>query len=115
MEHWNPDLELPPYENRCRVLVMDTLKKRRDVARVLLVFDLLSGKIDSPNLLTQIGLSVPSYQTRGHEFLFVEFHRTNYGVFEPINAAVRGFNEFAGLFDFNLTRDVFINRITAVT
>ena len=55
---WNPDLELPPYENRCRVLVMDTLKKRRDVARVLLVFDLLSGKIDSPNLLTQIGLSV---------------------------------------------------------
>ena len=94
---------------------MDTLKKRRDVARVLLVFDLLSGKIDSPNLLTQIGLSVPSYQTRGREFLFVEFHRTNYGVFEPINAAVRGFNEFAGLFDFNLTRDVFINRITAVT
>ena len=112
---WNPDLELPPYENRCRVLVLDTLNKMKDVARALLVFDLLSGKIDSPNLLTQIGLSVPSYQTRGREFLFVEFHRTNYGVFEPINAAVRGFNEFAGHFDFNLTRDVFINRIRAVT
>jgi hypothetical protein len=37
---------------------MDTLKKRRDVARVLLVFDLLSGKIDSPKLLSQIKLSV---------------------------------------------------------
>jgi hypothetical protein len=32
----------------CWMLMMDTLKKRRDVARVLLVFDLLSGKIDSP-------------------------------------------------------------------
>jgi hypothetical protein len=50
---------IPPYENRCRVLVMYTLKKRRDVARVLLVFDLLSGKIDSPKLLSQINLSVP--------------------------------------------------------
>jgi hypothetical protein len=55
---WNVNLDLPPYENRCRVLVMDTLKKRRDVARVLLVFDLLSGKIDSPKLLLQINLSV---------------------------------------------------------
>jgi hypothetical protein len=78
---WNVNLDLPPYENRCRVLVMDTLKKRRDVARVQLVFDLLSGKIDSPKLLSQINLSVPSYQTRGREFLFVEFHRTNYGIY----------------------------------
>jgi hypothetical protein len=83
---WNVNLDLPPYENHCRVLVMDTLKKRRDVARVLFVFDLLSGKIDS-----QINLSVPSYQTRGREFLFVEFHRTNNGIYEPINTAVRGF------------------------
>jgi hypothetical protein len=84
---WNVNLDLPPYENRCRILVMDTLKKRRDVARVLLVFDLLSGKIGSPKLLSQINLSVPSYQTRGREFLFVEFHRTNCGIYEPINAA----------------------------
>jgi hypothetical protein len=66
---WNVNIDLPSYEDRCRVLVMDTLKKRRDVARVLLVFDLLSGKIDSPKLLSQINLSVPSYQTRGREFL----------------------------------------------
>jgi hypothetical protein len=60
----NVNIDLPPYEDCCRVLVMDTLKKRRDVARVLLVFDLLSVKIDSPKLLSQINLSVPSYRTR---------------------------------------------------
>jgi hypothetical protein len=97
------NIDLPPYEDRCRVLVMNTLKKRRDVTRVLLVFDLLSGKIDS-------------LIRRGREFLFVEFHRTNYGTYEPINAAVRGFfNEFAGLFDFNTTRDSFLNRIKSVS
>jgi hypothetical protein len=41
---------------------MDT-KKRRDVTRVLLVFDLLSGTIYSPNLLSQISLIVLFYQT----------------------------------------------------
>jgi hypothetical protein len=55
---WNVNLDLLPYENRCRVLVMDTLKKRRDVARVLLVFDLLSGKIDSPKLLSHLTKNV---------------------------------------------------------
>jgi hypothetical protein len=94
---------------------MDTLKKRRDVIRVLSVFDLLFGSIDSPKLLSQINLSVPSYQTRGREFLFVEFHRTIYGIYESVNAAVRGFNEFAGLFDFNITRDTFLNCIKWVS
>jgi hypothetical protein len=102
---WNVNIDLSPYENRCRVLVLDTPKKRRDVARVLLVFDLLSGKIVSPKLLSQINLSVPSYQTRGREFLFVEFHRTNYGIYEPINAAVEGFNEIDGLFDLNIGKE----------
>jgi hypothetical protein len=105
------NIDLSPYENRCKVLAMDTLKKRRDVARVLLIFDLLSGKIDSSYLLSQICLSVPSYLTRSREMLHVEFHRTNNGVFEPINAAIKGFNEHADLFEFGLTRNIFLNRL----
>ena len=31
-----------------------------------------------------------------------------------MNYGVRGINEFAGLYDFNLTRDMFSNRIKAV-
>jgi hypothetical protein len=82
---------------------------------LVLVFDLLSGKIDLPKLFSQINLSVPSYQTQGREFLFVEFHRTNYGIYEPINAAMRGFSEFADLFDFNITRDTFLTSIKSVS
>jgi hypothetical protein len=38
------------------------------------------------------------------EFLRISFHRTNYGVHEPMYAAMREFNEVISLFDFILTR-----------
>jgi hypothetical protein len=68
---WNVNTDLPPYENRCRVLVMDTLKKRRDIARVLLGFDLLSGKIDSPKRLSQLNLSVGTFRSNPGSGIFV--------------------------------------------
>jgi hypothetical protein len=47
----------------------------------------------------------------GSEFLRIGFHRTNYGVHEPMSAAMRDFNEVIGLFDFILTRYQFMNRL----
>jgi hypothetical protein len=32
------------------------------------------------------------YHTRTSNFLRVDFHRTNYGVYEPLNGVVRGIN-----------------------
>jgi hypothetical protein len=87
----NRKIDRPPYENRGRVLVIVTLKKKRDAARVLLILDLMSGKINSSFLLSQIGLSVPSNQTRNRVMLHVKFHETIYGVCEPINAVIKSF------------------------
>jgi hypothetical protein len=78
------------------------------VARILLVFDVLSNKITSSHLLSDVCLRVPFYPTRRNEFLHVDNHRTNYGTFEPINAAVSCFNEIAGFFDFNMSRIQFL-------
>jgi hypothetical protein len=63
----------------------------------MFIFDILSGTVNSSNLLSRI--NAPWYHTRTGDFLRVDFHRTNYGVHDPLNGAVRGFNEFAGLFD----------------
>jgi hypothetical protein len=52
--------------------------------------------------------------TLAGDFLRVDFHRTNYGVHEPLNGAVRSFNEFAGLFDLHLSRDQFFNHLRSV-
>jgi hypothetical protein len=43
--------------------------------------------------------------------LRVDFHRTNYGVHEPLNGAVRSINEFTGLFDRHLSRNQIFYRL----
>jgi hypothetical protein len=74
-------------------------------------FDVLSGRVISPNLLSVLDLITPRYPTRGAKFLRIDFHRTNYGLYEPMAGAMRQFNEVIGLFDFGLTRDQFSNRL----
>jgi hypothetical protein len=77
----------------------------------MFIFDVLSGRVNSPGLLSVLNLIAPRYSTRGTEFLRIDFHRTNYGVHEQMSSAMRHFNEVIGLFDFGLTRDQFLNRL----
>jgi hypothetical protein len=42
------------------LLSLETLEKRRDIARILFVIDIISGRVSSPPLLAEIGLRVPS-------------------------------------------------------
>jgi hypothetical protein len=97
--------DLPPYEDRCALLLLDTLIKRRSIACVMFIFDVL--RVNSPNLLSLLDLITPRYPTRGTEFLRIDFHRINYGLHEPMSGAMRQFNEVIGLLDFDLTRDQF--------
>jgi hypothetical protein len=61
---WDTSRDLPPYTSRCLLLSLDTLKMRRDIAKILFVYDILSGRVSSPPLLTEVGFRVPSYPTR---------------------------------------------------
>jgi hypothetical protein len=108
---WNTTRDLPSYADRCMLLELDTLSKRREMARVLLVFDVISGRIVSSRLLSGVGLRVLSYNTRQHDFFQTSSHRTNYGTFEPINAALHSFNRVASHFDFDISRSQFVDRI----
>jgi hypothetical protein len=61
-------------------------------------FDILSGRMNSPNFLYALDLKTPRYWTpRGSEFLRIGFHCSSYGLHEPISAAMREFNEVIGL------------------
>jgi hypothetical protein len=77
----------------------------------MFIFDVLSERVNSPNLLSVIDLITPRYPTRGTEFLRIDFHRTKYGIHEPMSNAMRQFNEVLGVFDFGLTWDQFLNRL----
>jgi hypothetical protein len=49
---WTDMHDLPPYEDRCILLYLDTLWKRRSIACVMFIFDVLSGRVNSSNLLS---------------------------------------------------------------
>jgi hypothetical protein len=70
------------------------------------ICDVLSGRMNSSNLLSALDLN-----TQGSEFLRIGFHCKNYGVQVPMFAALRESNEVFGLFDFILTRNQFMNRL----
>lgn len=99
------------YDLRLNNLKLQSLADRRKVASALFVADLFSGRTDAPNLLQRINMNVNSYSAvlRNRKFLAVDYHRTNYGKFEPINRMLNEFNEVAELFDFHTSRDVFTN------
>jgi hypothetical protein len=90
------------------------VSRRRSDASVIFVFYVLSGRVGLPILLSLVNVIALRYRTRGGDFLRINFHRTNYGVHEPLNDAVRHFNEVAGLFDFHLSRNQFCNRLRSV-
>jgi hypothetical protein len=48
---WTDNFDLPPYEHRCALLRLDTLVKRRSIACIMFIFDILGGEMNSPNLL----------------------------------------------------------------
>jgi hypothetical protein len=105
------DMHDLPHMDRCALLHLDTLAKRRSIACVMFIFDVLSGRVNSPNLLFVLNLIAPRHPTRAIEFLRINFHRTNYGIHETMLSAMRQFNEVIGLFGFGLTRDQFLNRL----
>jgi hypothetical protein len=107
---WTDIYDLRPYEHRCALLRLYTLVKRRSIACVMFIFDILSDRINSPNLLSALDLKNPQNQTRGSKFLRIGFHRMNFGVV-PMSAAIREFNEVFGLIDFILTRYQFMIRL----
>jgi hypothetical protein len=65
-----------------------TMYPRHDIARILFVFDIFSGRVSSPPFLAENHLRVSSYSTRRPDFFHIDYHRTNYGAFEPITAAL---------------------------
>jgi hypothetical protein len=63
----------------CSIFLLETLVERRAKACIMFTFDILSARVNSSNLLSSLNTT---------DILRVDFHRTNYGVHEPLNDAV---------------------------
>lgn len=112
--NWTDPWRLPPYVQRCTLINMDLLSTRRMFAAASFVYDILMYKVKSEIILEQLQLNVYSRNSRHRTLINQPFHRSNYGQNEPISHMIRIFNKFNLHFDFNISRDVFLNLIKNV-
>lgn len=100
------------YEQLCQKHRLLPLETRRQIASIMLCFDLMTGKTDCPELLSQLNFHCPMRIFRNNEFFRTSRHATNYAQSSSFNIMCKNFNDISHLFDFNLSRDVFKNLIT---
>jgi hypothetical protein len=67
---WTNIFNLPPHEHRYTLLRLDTLVNRRSITCIMLIFDIQSGRMSSPNFLSAFDLNFPRYRTRDSELLW---------------------------------------------
>lgn len=108
---WTNPFVLPPYEDRLKLLSLQTLETRRINAQVVFAMDCMLGRINSPEIVSFFSVTVPARSLREHSFFHVPFHRTNYGMSEPITSMSRASNHVFHVLDFNLTRSELKNRL----
>lgn len=108
---WNDPVQLPPYEQRCALIRLQPLASRRVMLQRLFVFDIIQSNIDCSSLLEHVRLHAPVRQVRNRQLLWIPGHRTDYGQFNPLDFCCRLLNDVCDVFDFNVSKLVFKNRI----
>ena len=109
---WSNRFNLPSYVCRLKLINLLQLSDRRKISCCLFVYDILSGRIDSDFLVTRFKKRPAVYDLRHPRLLHEELHTTNYGLNEPINRCCMVFNQFQDLYDSNVSRALYRERLT---
>lgn len=97
---WRDPINLPPYLDRCLLLDLDSLERRRTIQQATFVAKLLNGEVDCPEILAQLDFRVPQRWLRNSSLLQIRYHRTAYGYHAPLTAMIRAFLEVESVFEF---------------
>lgn len=108
---WNDPVNLPPYEDRCQLLGLETLEHRRTISQAVFAAKVLIGDIDSPGILAEFEIYAPERVLRSRSFLHLGPRAANYSLHDPIRFMSGRFNEFYEFFDFNCAAETFRHRI----
>lgn len=98
---------LAPYIDRCEKFDFDTLARRRVNSIVLFMHSILSGKIKSDSLRSQINLFDGRISLRNPEFIRVKKCKTDHSQYSSFNNACFMFNHAALFIEPSLPSDEF--------
>lgn len=107
---WRDPVNLPPYPERCRLLNLDTLERRRRLAQATTAAKIINNELNVPGLLSLIDFRT-SRRTRNNSAFHHRFHRTSFGFNEPFSAMMRTFASVEEEFEFNEPVRLFVNRL----
>ena len=107
---WDPNIPLPAYRSRLRLIRLPTLESRRKMLNVFFIFNFINGKVSCECLLQRINFGVPARPTRNTTNSNCSLLRLNYFVynylnFEPLRAAQVDFNNLYIHINFNMSSD----------
>ncbi len=105
------NFRLPPYNSRCETIGIETLARRRINLSAFFIHDVLSKRIDAPELSSHVIIQRPNRSLRVNELLHINRHRTDYGMYEPLNHLCMIFNHFAQLYDRSISRNAFREKV----
>ena len=108
---WSDRSNLPPSDHLRQLIGIPRLEERRKLAQLLFIYDVITGKINSPCLLSQISFNVKSRTLRNHELFKLRYYSRNYTMHSSFSAMLRVCNEMSDCFDFNLNRYRFLNLV----
>lgn len=98
---WVDNFNLPPYQDRLRLINLQSLEKRREVADIIFVHQIMSGVTESSTLLEAMSLNINSHSLRSVPQFHQAPHRTDYGRNEPVTRMLREVNVYSNIFDYN--------------
>ena len=90
------------YLDMCIRMNLPPLLLRRKLASIMTCYDLLTNKIDCPDLLENLNVNCPVRQLRNNELFKLVHHSRDYAVHEPLNEMMANFNDVSHLFDFDM-------------
>jgi len=99
---WNPNLPLPSYLSRLKLIDLPPLFARRTMLNISFVHNILNGTTTSQFLLDRIAINVPFRESRNYRFFYLEYFRYNYLNDDPFRSALLDFNVFYNQIDFSV-------------
>lgn len=100
------------YIQKCQSYKLLTLEERRHLLDMGLFFDILSGRLDCPDLLFGLSLSAPKRRTRHTSLFCPRTHKTKYGQNSVLTRLIRTYNsKFDCIDPFVGTKNTFKKKV----
>lgn len=103
------------YRDSCNQHKMLSLSNRRILLDMSFLHDIINSNIDSPDLVSSLGINIPRKRTRhtSMRLLHTPLRRTNYGLSETLTRLAHTYNtHFSHIDLFNLSKPAFKKHVT---